>query len=228
MSAFDAKLRGAALSRLGLPSSIPDSAIFSFHQPIGTGGLGFAEAELTCPAARWACLALAADEVQELVESGTECALVLDRIDTFNTLRRAGVPLTDAAHDGCGPAADEWKLLPSSPALLHTHYLGLDGQSLPHLQKALSAVLSRERRRSFMLSFGSGLASSPSRQGLTITDGAGFGRDGEVFGPAENARKPQMSEKKPQQSDTPTSQAQVLPPAKLKLGAAVGEKANFS
>ena len=138
MSAFDAKLRGAALSRLGLPSSIPDSAIFSFHQPIGTGGLGHAEAELACPAARWACLALAADEVQDLIESGMESALVLDRIETFNILRRAGVPLTDAAHDGCGPAADEWKLLPSSPALLHTHYLGLDGQTLPHLQKTLS------------------------------------------------------------------------------------------
>ncbi len=37
-------------------------------------------AELTCLAARWACLALAADEVQELVESGTVCALVQDRI----------------------------------------------------------------------------------------------------------------------------------------------------
>ena len=67
MSAFDAKLRGAVLSRLDIPSSIPDSALFSFHQPIGSGGLGHAEAELTCPAARWACLALAADEVQELV-----------------------------------------------------------------------------------------------------------------------------------------------------------------
>ena len=88
MSAFDSKLRGAALSRLGLSSSIPDSAIFSFHQPIGTGGLGHAEAELICPAARWACLALAADEVQELVESGVDCALVQDRIDTFTILRR--------------------------------------------------------------------------------------------------------------------------------------------
>jgi hypothetical protein len=73
MSAFDAKLRGAVLSRLAIPSSIPDSALFSFHQPIGSGGLGHAEAELTCPAARWACLALAADEVQELVESGMVC-----------------------------------------------------------------------------------------------------------------------------------------------------------
>ena len=131
MSAFDAKLRGAVLSRLDIPSSIPDSAFFSFHQPIGSGGLGHAEAELTCPAARWACLALAADEVQELVESGTVCALVQDRIDTFNILRRAGVPVTSAAHQDCRPAAEEWELLPSSPALLHSHYLGLDGKSVP-------------------------------------------------------------------------------------------------
>ena len=71
MSAFDAKLQGTfclgLLSGPGLPSYIPDSALFSFHQPIGSGGLGHAEAELTCPTARWACLALAADEVQELV-----------------------------------------------------------------------------------------------------------------------------------------------------------------
>ena len=40
MSAFDAKLRGAVLSRLDIPSSIPDSALFSFHQPIGSGGFG--------------------------------------------------------------------------------------------------------------------------------------------------------------------------------------------
>ena len=38
--AFDAKLRGAVLSRLDIPSSIPDSALFSFHQPIGSGGFG--------------------------------------------------------------------------------------------------------------------------------------------------------------------------------------------
>ena len=39
---FDAKLRsrGAVLSRLDIPSSIPDSALFSFHQPIGSGGFG--------------------------------------------------------------------------------------------------------------------------------------------------------------------------------------------
>ena len=90
---------------------IPDSALFSFHQPIGSGGLGHAEAELTCPAARWACLALAADEVQELVESGTVCALVQDRIDTFNILRRAGVPVTSATDQDCDPATEEWELL---------------------------------------------------------------------------------------------------------------------
>jgi hypothetical protein len=114
MSAFDAKLRGAVLSR----QSPPPSQIrhyFPFISRSGLGGLGHAEAELTCPAARWACLALSADEVQELVESGTVCALVQDRIDTFNILRRAGVPVT-SAHQDCGPAAEEWELLPSSPA----------------------------------------------------------------------------------------------------------------
>ena len=98
---------------------------------------------------------LAADEVQELVESGTVCALVQDRIDTFNILRRAGVPVTSAAHQDCRPAAEEWELLPSSPALLHFHYLGLDGKSvLRLLQKAVSAAISRERKRIFMLSCG--------------------------------------------------------------------------
>jgi hypothetical protein len=40
------------------------------------------------PAVHWACLAPAADEVQELVESGSVCALVHDRADT---LRREGI-----------------------------------------------------------------------------------------------------------------------------------------
>ena len=53
-----------------------------------------------------------------------------------------------------GPAAEEWELLPSSPALLHSHYLGLDGKSVPRLQKAVSAAISRERKRIFMLSCG--------------------------------------------------------------------------
>ena len=85
-------------------------------------------------------------------ESGTVCALVQARIDTFNILRRAGVPVTSAAHQNCGPAAEEWELLPSSPALLHSHYLGLDGKCVPRLQKAVSAAMSRERKRIFMLS----------------------------------------------------------------------------
>ncbi len=51
-----------------------------------------------------------------------------------------------------GPAAEEWELLPSSPALLHSHYLGLNGKSVPRLQKAVSAAMSRERKRIFMLS----------------------------------------------------------------------------
>ena len=125
-----------ALFCLGLISPPPSQIrhYFPFISRSGLGGLGHAEAELTCPAARWACLALAADEVQELVESGTVCALVQDRIDTFNILRRAGVPVTSAAHQDCRPAAEEWELLPSSPALLHSHYLGLDGKSVPRLQ----------------------------------------------------------------------------------------------
>ena len=88
---------------------IPDSALFSFHQPIGTG-VRVAEAELRCPAARWACLALAADEVQELVESGSVSAFVEDRVDTFN-IRRAGVPVTSATDQDCDPATEEWELL---------------------------------------------------------------------------------------------------------------------
>ncbi len=40
--------RGAVLSRLAIPSPIPDSALL-----IGTGGLGHAKAELMCPAQRF-------------------------------------------------------------------------------------------------------------------------------------------------------------------------------
>ncbi len=80
--------------------------------------MGHTEAELTCPAARWACLALAADEIQELFESGSVCAPVQDRVDTFNILRRGGVTVSSAAHQDCGPATEERELLPSSPVLL--------------------------------------------------------------------------------------------------------------
>ena len=36
----------------------------------------------------------------------------------------------------------------------NSHYLGLDGKSVPRLQKAVSAAISRERKRIFMLSCG--------------------------------------------------------------------------
>ncbi len=49
MIAFDATLREAVLSRLSLPSSLPDWAILTFHQPIESGGVGNTEAALTCP-----------------------------------------------------------------------------------------------------------------------------------------------------------------------------------
>jgi hypothetical protein len=73
-------------------------------------------------------------------------------VDKFNVLRRAGVAVTSAAHQDYGPATEEWELIPSSPALLHSHYLGLDGKSVPRLQKAVSAAMLLERRRIFMLS----------------------------------------------------------------------------
>ena len=118
---------------------------------------------------------LAADEVQELVESGAVCALVQNRIDVQHP-RRAGVPVTSAAHQDCRPAAEEWELLPSSPALLHFHYLGLDGKSvLRLLEKAVSAAISRERKRIFMLSCGDEVSTRISSCALPSASDSGYG-----------------------------------------------------
>ena len=43
-------------------------------------------------------------------------------------------------------------LLPYSPAHLHTHYLGVTGQSMHHLQKRLTSDLLAEQRRVWMSS----------------------------------------------------------------------------
>ena len=101
-STFDATFDQLAST----PFPLPDTATFSFHQPIGKGGLGFVESTLVVPAARLACLALAASEVQELVEYGVECALVRDRIDTFRALVNAGSTVTDSSDQGCAPDDD--------------------------------------------------------------------------------------------------------------------------
>ena len=79
MGSFDTHLREAVLSRLDTPSHLPDTAIFTFHQPTGQGGMGYVETKTTTAAARWACLALGATEVQELADSGRETPLILAR-----------------------------------------------------------------------------------------------------------------------------------------------------
>ena len=152
LPSFVAQLRSAVLARLDTPSPLPDTASFTFHQPIGKGGLGFVESTLVVPAARWACLALAASEVQDLIDTGVDCALVRDRVDTFRALVNAGIAVTDSADQGCAPDDDSWQLLPYSPAHLHTHYLGVDGQSMHHLQKRLTSDLLAEQRRVWMSS----------------------------------------------------------------------------
>ncbi len=68
------------MSRFALPSSLPDLTIFSFRKPIRLWVRGTLT-ELTCLAARLACLALAANEVQGLIKCVTMCALVQNRID---------------------------------------------------------------------------------------------------------------------------------------------------
>ena len=96
--------------------------------------MGLTSLETIAAAARWSAIAISAPETQFLVDKGTNCALIRDRVFTYRTLVAAGVPVTPMADEGCAPGDEEWCTLPPNPTFVLSHYRSADGSSLRHVQ----------------------------------------------------------------------------------------------
>ena len=134
MHSFDERLRGVVLSRIDVSTSLDHTALYTLSQPMSKAGMGLTSLETIAAAARWSAIAIAAPETQFLVDKGTDCALIRDRVFTYRTLVEAGVPVTPLAHEGCAPGDEEWCTLPPNPTFVLSHYRAGDGSSLRHLQ----------------------------------------------------------------------------------------------
>ena len=158
--------RVAVLSRLDTPSNLRFGNLF-FPPANQSRRYGYVETSTATPAARWSCLVLSAQETQPLADSGLETALTRDRVETYNALVRAGGPVTEGVDQGCAPDADEWKLLPSSPAFLDTHYLGADRHSMRQLQRRITVEIQSVLRKQFLESCSEGDFTRIKSCGLT-------------------------------------------------------------
>ena len=163
---FDSMLRSALSLRLDLPSPIPPSALISFVQPVGNGGIGMRALEQIGPAAKWAAAAAVAQDVLPFAAFAPAAPFVRDREAAYASLCAAGVDVADSSYPTYtdipvseeeklrwGPFADPRLLhLPPSADAIRTFYGG--ERRLPALQRMLSLSLESIALQSFLDSAG--------------------------------------------------------------------------
>ena len=150
MSQFDTRLRNVITSRLGIPSPLPHTALYSSSQPMKESGVGLVPMELIAASARWSGIVVGACETEFLVEQDLDTPLIHDRVRTYTTLVDAKVPVTAMTHWNCDVGADEWMTLPANPSFVLSHYRDANGTTMRHVQHRVSTDLHKHVRAQFL------------------------------------------------------------------------------
>ena len=149
---FDQRNRQALLPRLLRSTTpLPSSALISFTQPAGNGGLGVLELTSIAPAARWASAAAAAPDLQQLATSGfarAQLPFVQDLEMAYGMLVKQGVLRLTPGQAEPKDTASRLRTLPQHPMEVVSHFEGIP--SLKGLQRTLSLRIHNYRLHTFL------------------------------------------------------------------------------